>query len=357
MLTQLPGLIDPHVHLRTPGQTHKEDLDTGTRAALAGGFTRVLDMPNTTPPTVDRCALEAKAALVRAHAHCDVDLFCGGTEANIEQIAQLADPRAGNTYAVGLKLYLNQTHGPLLLSRFEAALAHIRRWPAVVAVHAEGWQLAAMIGLAQFLGKHVHCCHVSRKSEIELIRAAKECGALVTCEVTPHHLFLTDADAQRLRPLGYMKPTLGTAADCAALWDNLDVFDCIASDHAPHTLQEKHADPPSPGVPGLETTLPLMLNAVHEGRLSLERLVELLYDGPRRVYGLPVQQTYIQVDLNERQILSDRGLQTKCGWTPFSGMTVIGRLQRVTLRGRQLFDRNATPQIAAPRGSKSQEES
>jgi carbamoyl-phosphate synthase/aspartate carbamoyltransferase/dihydroorotase len=243
------------------------------------------------------------------------------------------------------------------LSRFEAALAHVRRWPGVVAVHAEGWQLAAMIGLAQFLGVRVHCCHVSRKSEIELIRAAKERGAPVTCEVTPHHLFLTENDAQRLGPLGFMKPTLGSPADRRALWDNLDVFDCIASDHAPHTLQEKQADPPAPGVPGLETTLPLMLNAVYEGRLSLDRLVELLYYGPRRVYGLPEQpETYIQVDLNERHTLSDRGLQTKCGWTPFCGMSVRGRLQSVTLRGQSVFERTPTPQSAAP-GSSSQEES
>jgi carbamoyl-phosphate synthase/aspartate carbamoyltransferase/dihydroorotase len=331
MLTQLPGLIDAHVHLRTPGQTHKEDLDTGTRAALAGGFTRVLDMPNTTPPTVDANALDAKATLVRAHAHCDVDLFCGGTEDNVEHVVPLS------AHAVGLKLYLNQTHGPLLLSRFESTLAHIRRWPGVVAVHAEGWQLAAVVGLAHLFGKHVHCCHVSRQSEIELIRAAKERGAPVTCEVTPHHLLLTDADARRLGPLGYMKPTLGSAADRDALWANLDVLDCIASDHAPHTLEEKNADPPSPGVPGLETTLPLMLNAVRKGRLSLDRLVELLYHGPRRIYGLPEQpETYIQVDLNERHTLGRQGLRTKCGWTPFAGMTVYGRLQSVTLRGQRI---------------------
>jgi carbamoyl-phosphate synthase/aspartate carbamoyltransferase/dihydroorotase len=300
-------------------------------------------MPNTSPPTVDVAALSAKAALVRAHAHCDVDLFCGGTEDNVEHAAQLAQARAGSARAIGLKLYLNQTHGPLLLARFEAALDHARRWPGVVAVHAEGWQLAAMIGLAQFLGKHVHICHVSRRSEIELIRAAKERGAPVTCEVTPHHLTLTDADARRLGPLGTMKPTLGSAADRAALWDHLDLVDCIASDHAPHTLDEKQADPPSPGVPGLETTLPLMLNAVHEGRLSLDRLVELLYAGPRRVYGLPEQPgTQIQVDLTARHTLGNDGLQTKCGWTPFAGMTVTGRLHSVTLRGRRVYKEQLT---------------
>jgi carbamoyl-phosphate synthase/aspartate carbamoyltransferase/dihydroorotase len=179
---------------------------------------------------------------------------------------------------------------------------------------------------------------VSRKVEIELIRQAKEQGAPITCEATPHHLTLTDADAQRLGPLGWMKPTLGTAADRDALWDNLDVLDCIASDHAPHTLEEKRSDPPPPGVPGLETTLPLMLTAVREGRLSLERLVELLYNGPRRVYGLASQpRTYIEVALDERQVLGQEPLHTKCGWTPFAGMTTYGRLKSVTLRGTTVY--------------------
>jgi carbamoyl-phosphate synthase/aspartate carbamoyltransferase/dihydroorotase len=329
MTTRLPGLIDAHVHLRTPGQTHKEDIDTGTRAALAGGFTRVLDMPNTTPPIVDRPTLEAKKVQVHEQAHCDVDLFVGGSEANIAAVAQLAGE------AVGLKLYLDQTHGPLLISRLDALIAHMQRWPGIVAVHAEGWRLAAAVGLAQFYGCPIHCCHVSRKVEIDLIRQAKERGAQVTCEVTPHHLYLTDADADRLGPLGDMRPTLGAATDRDALWANLDVVDCVASDHAPHTLAEKGSDAPPPGVPGLETTLPLLLTAVREGRLTLDRLVDLLYTGPRRVYGLPEQpETFIEVDLDQRHTLGQNPLQTKCGWTPFEGMVVHGHLRSVTLRGK-----------------------
>ena len=332
ILTRLPGLIDAHVHLRTPGQTHKEDFDSGTRAALAGGFTRVLDMPNTTPPTVDQATLDAKADLARADAHCDVDLFAGGSEGNVHTVYRLA------TRVVGLKLYLDQTHGPLLLACLEHVIAHLRHWPGITAVHAEGWRLAAAIGLAQVLNRRLHCCHVSRKVEIELIRQAKERGAPITCEATPHHLTLTEADAQRLGPLGSMKPTLGTAADRDALWDNLDVLDCIASDHAPHTLEEKASQAPPPGVPGLETTLPLMLTAVHEGRLSLDRMVDLLYDGPRRVYGLARQpETYIEVDPNTRQVLGQDPLHTKCGWTPFAGMTAFGRLKAVTLRGETVY--------------------
>jgi dihydroorotase-like cyclic amidohydrolase len=332
MTTKLPGLIDAHVHLRTPGQTHKEDLDSGTRAALAGGFTRILDMPNTSPPTVDRAALKAKLELVRQSAYCDVELFAGGSEDNAETVGQLAGR------AVGLKVYLDQTHGPLLLSRLETFIVHLRRWPGVIAVHAEGWRLAAAIGLAQLYGRRLHCCHVSRKVEIDLIRQAKAQGAAVTCEVTPHHLYLTKVDARRLGPLGDMRPTLGTMADRDALWANLDIVDCIASDHAPHTLKEKRSESPPPGVPGLETTLPLMLTAVHEDRLSLDRLVELLYDGPRRIYALPKQpETYIVVDLHEQHTLGQGPLYTKCGWTPFAGIAATGRLLGVTLRGKTVY--------------------
>ena len=333
MTTRLPGLIDAHVHLRTPGQTHKEDLDTGTRAALAGGFTRVLDMPNTTPPTVDRTTLEAKIAQIRAQAHCDVDLFAGGSEDNAEHVAQLAGASRWDSSCTWTRPTARSSS-----RAWRRFVAHLRRWPGVVAVHAEGWRLAAAIGLAQLYGRRLHCCHVSRKVEIDMIRQAKEQGAPVTCEVTPHHLTLTEADARRLGPLGDMRPTLGTAADRDALWANLDVVDCIASDHAPHTLEEKRSDAPPPGVPGLETTLPLMLTAVHEGRLSLDRLVELLYDGPRRVYGLPEQaQTYIEIDPTKRHTLGQGRLYTKCGWTPFAGATAIGQLKTVTLRGKTVY--------------------
>jgi dihydroorotase-like cyclic amidohydrolase len=328
----LPGLIDAHVHLRTPGQTHKEDLDTGTRAALAGGFTHVLDMPNTTPPIVDESTLNDKLAQIQTTAHCDVGQFLGGSPDNVETAPELA------RRAVGLKLYLGQTHGPLYMPELAHVIAHVRRWPGVIAVHAEGWHLAAAIGLARLFNRHVHCCHVARKTEIELIRKAKESGAPVTCEVTPHHLFLTEADARRLVALGYMTPTLGKAADRDALWANLDVVDCVASDHAPHTLWEKQGEVPPPGVPGLETTLPLMFTAVHEGRLTLDRLVGLLYDGPRRVYGLPEQpRTHIEIEPEERYTLTTDLLHTKCGWTPFAGARVQGRLKSVMLRGKVVY--------------------
>ena len=280
----LPGLIDVHVHLRDPGATHKEDFSTGTAAALAGGVVAVLDMPNNTPPTVNGQRLSEKAQIASEKARCDFGFYLGATEDNVGEGAVLSHRVAG------LKIYMGQTYGPLKMADLAALMAHFRSWPAdrPIAVHAEGLAMAGAIALARLYGKRLHICHVSRKAEIELIRKAKESwGAKadlkLTCEVTPHHLFLTQADVARLGSLAHVKPPLGTEEDRAALWDNLDIVDVIASDHAPHTMAEKESPEPPPGVPGLETTLPLLLTAVADGRLSWERLIELTSENPARI--------------------------------------------------------------------------
>jgi carbamoyl-phosphate synthase/aspartate carbamoyltransferase/dihydroorotase len=340
---RLPGLIDVHVHLREPGGEHKEDLTSGTAAALAGGVTLVLDMPNNYPPVIDAGTLASKWRAAAERALCDVGFYVGATAANAAEAAGLADQ------AAGLKIYLDQTYGPLRIhdpragggNGLAALLSHFRTWPAnrPIAVHAEGLSMAMAIGLARSFGRKLHLCHVSLASEIALIRAAKGSGAALTCEVTPHHLFLTDKDAGRLGPFGHMKPPLAGAADVAALWDNLDVVDCIATDHAPHTRAEKEGSSPPPGVPGLETTLPLLWTAVAEGRLSQARLVELVHDSPRRIFALPAQpDTWIEVDPDARYTLGAQGLYTRSGWTPFEGIPVQGRLRRVMLRGQTVFE-------------------
>ena len=332
---RLPGLIDVHVHLREPGGEQKEELTSGSAAALAGGVTLVLDMPNTYPPIIDASALALKQRLVATKALCDVGLYVGATETNALEAASMAGQ------AAGLKIYLDQTYGPLRMRDLAALLTHFRTWPArrPIAVHAEGLSAAMAIGLARSFGRRLHLCHVSLASEIALIRAAKESGARVTCEVAPHHLFLTEDDARRLGPYGQMKPPLATEADRTALWANLDVIDCIATDHAPHTREEKEGETPPPGVPGLETLLPLLLTAVAEGRLTMERMVELTHTAPQRIFGLPAQpDTWVDVDPEARMVLSGRGLHTKCGWTPFEGMKVRGRVQRVVMRNQTVFE-------------------
>jgi dihydroorotase-like cyclic amidohydrolase len=351
---RLPGLIDVHVHLREPGGEEKEDLASGTAAALAGGVTMVLDMPNTQPPTTGAPALAAKRQAARRKARCDVGFYLGATAGNAAEAASLAGQ------AVGLKIYFDATYGPLRLhdpaappgQSLAAVLAHFRTWPAgrPIAVHAEGLSAAMAIGLARTFGRRLHLCHVSLAAELALIRAAKASGMAVTCEVAPHHLFLTEADGRRLGPYGAMRPPLATAADVAALWANLDVVDCLATDHAPHTRAEKEGPAPPPGVPGLETMLPLLLTAVSAGRLSLERLVELAHEAPRRIFGLPAQtDTWVEVDLAGMVTLGDEPLHTRCGWTPFAGMPVRGCVRRVVLRGQPAFE-NGHVLLAAGEG-------
>jgi dihydroorotase-like cyclic amidohydrolase len=340
---KLPGLIDIHVHLRDPGETHKEDFATGTAAALAGGVVAVLDMPNNKPPVVDEETLRNKAELASQKARCDFGFYLGATSGNAKHAVPSRD-------AAGLKLYVDQTYGPLRVRDLPTVMAHFRHWPRdqPIAVHAEGLATAMVIGLAHAYDRPAHVCHVSRRAEIELIKQAKERGVKITCEVTPHHLFLTEEDATELGSFGQMKPPLGKQEDGEALWNNLAIIDAVATDHAPHTIEEKEGQASPPGVPGLETMLPLLLNGVAGGRLSLERLVELTHYGPVRIMGVrSPEETYVEVDPHATYTLQGAGLFTKCGWTPFQGMTVQGRVRRVYLRGVKVFEDG---KVLAPEG-------
>lgn len=333
-MIKLPGLVDPHVHVREPGATHKEDWDTCTAAALAGGFTTLLAMPNTRPPVTDAGSLELALSAARQKARCDYAQFLGAGADNVESAAALAGRSAG------LKLYLDQTYGPLRLDAMPLWLEHLRRWPPElpVAAHAEGRTLAALILMASLAGRPIHICHVATREEILVIRAAKERGLAVTCEVAPHHLFLNTQDLPRLPGRGEVRPRLASPEDCQALLDNLEVIDCFATDHAPHTLTEKDSDNPPPGFPGLETALPLLLSLVHQGRLSLDGLIARMCSNPRRIFGLPEQQdTWIEVDPDVSYPITASGMYTRSAWTPFEGMPVRGRVVRVVLRGQEAF--------------------
>jgi len=352
---RLPGLIDAHAHLREPGYTHKEDFRSGTGAALAGGVTTVLEMPNTNPPTATPDRLFEKARLAAAKAVCDVGLFVGATNTDGDAYLPVA------AQACGLKIYVSDTFGDLRIDKL-SLLHHLFRTWAVkagstgyrtadnpggigpIAVHAEALMLPGCLALGSLYAVPLHIVHVSRRSEIELIRVAKEKGHAVTCEATPHHLFLSAEDLPRLRNRGDMRPRLATSDDVAALWANLAYIDMFATDHAPHTLDEKGEGPgeppaaPPPGVPGVETMLPLLLTAVHAGRLTLDDLLRRCVTAPRRIYGLPVQaETWCEVDVDARFILENGAMQTRVGWTPFAGMEVRGQVTRVVLRGETVF--------------------
>jgi dihydroorotase len=332
---RLPGLTDPHVHLREPGQTQKEDFSTGTAAALAGGFTTVLAMPNTQPPITTLAVLADVRRSAAANTRCDIGLFVG---ANLENAAAL--PKMA-VHAVGLKVYLNDTFGPLRVNELAALLNLFAAWPGPgpIAVHAEDITVSEVLGLVAITGQRVHFCHISERAELVMVAKAKEKGLPVTCEVTPHHLFLNKGDADRLGAFGQMKPMLRSETDRLGLWELLDYVDCVASDHAPHTRAEKQGATPPPGIPGLETALPLMLTALEENRLSLERLIDLMSRGPRRIFGLPDDdpQTWVDVDTTAVWTLPDAHYYTKCAWSPFAGRSVRGKINRVVLRGREVY--------------------
>ncbi len=335
LMLKLPGLIDPHVHIREPGGTHKEDWDTGTAAALAGGFTTILAMPNTRPPVTDHETLTVALSAASAKARCDYAQFLGAGPDNLNSLDDLGP------LTVGLKMYLDQTYGPLRLDDMAIWMEHFRRWPRglPIVAHAEGRTMAAVILVAAIYDRSIHLAHVSLREEILLIRAAKEKGIKVTCEVTPHHLFLTKADIPAIGiGRSEVRPRLASSSDQAALWENLGIVDCFATDHAPHTLDEKDGDNPPPGFPGLETALPLLLTAVKEGRLTMQDLIQRMYTRPRQIFNIPEQlETWVEIDTDLDWGIHAADNITRCGWTPFEGRKVCGRVNRVILHGREVF--------------------
>ncbi|XP_041043250.1 CAD protein isoform X1 [Carcharodon carcharias] len=334
-LIRLPGLIDVHVHLREPGGTHKEDFASGTAAALAGGITMVCAMPNTIPAITDHTSFALVQKLANAGARCDFALFLGASSDNADVL-----PLMSNS-AAGLKMYLNDTYSTLKMDNVSLWMEHFEKWPKhlPIVAHAEKQTVAAILMVAQLYQRPVHICHVARKEEIQIIRAAKQKGVQVTCEVAPHHLFLSEEDLERIgHGKGQVRPMLSTKEDVKALWENLDIIDCFATDHAPHSVEEKNSNSPPPGYPGLETMLPLLLTAVSEGRLTIDDLVKRLYENPRKIFSLPVQEnTYVEVDLEQEWTIPNHMQFTKSKWTPFEGKKVKGKVRRVVLRGEVAY--------------------
>ena len=334
-IVRLPGLIDTHVHMRDPGQTHKEDFATGTAAALAGGVTMICAMPNTIPAVVDEKSLSVAKERAARKARCDYALMMGGSPNNYKTIPSLAHQVSG------LKMYLNETFTTLKMDSVVDWNNHFKFWPreAPICVHAEGRTTAAVILLAELHDRSLHICHVARREEIEIIKAAKIKGMNITCEVCPHHLFLTQDDLNRIgNDKGQVRPCLVTKDDQNALWENMDYIDSIATDHAPHTIDEKNGEKPPPGFPGLETMLPLMLTAVNEGRLTLQQLEDKMCHKPREIFNLPEQpDTYIEVNMDEEWTIPDTTAFSKAKWTPFSGRSVKGKVKRVVLRGQLAY--------------------
>ncbi|HSX14747.1 MAG TPA: dihydroorotase family protein [Candidatus Saccharimonadales bacterium] len=330
-IIKLPGLVDLHVHLRDPGQTQKEDFYTGTQAALAGGYTAVYDMPNNAEAITTVKLLKAKIASARRQIVADVGFHFGSLGDNLDQFA------GAMKLTSGLKLYLNVTTGNYLLD--PAHLEKIfRAWssPKPILLHAEADVIKTALKVTAKTGQATHVCHVSSRAELLPILEAKKAGLPVSCGITPHHLFLNASDEKRLGNYGMMKPSLKPQADVDYLWSNLDQVDAIESDHAPHTRSEK--DEGAFGVPGLETTLPLLLQAEREGKISREAIIAKCSTNPRKIIGLKADPTsHVEVSAGEF-VIKNEDLKTKCGWSPFAGQTAFGRVQKVILRGQTVFE-------------------
>ena len=381
-LLAFPGLIDVHTHMRQPGGEHKEDFYTGTCAALAGGITSILAMPNTSPALVNRATLDMALDLAGQNAVCDFGLFLGASSSN--QRLKLEDP---SLRECGLKMYMGSSTGDLLVEDFGAQYEHFLWYPheRVIAVHAEHEpavryfgargerrpviaaevEVARAVAMAGKVGRRVHICHVSSQREVEIISDAKRRGVPLTFEFAPHYLYLTheyETGASHapyaLQPgsLYQMNPPLREKTDVETLWAHLDVADCIATDHAPHTLEEKYGLAPPSGVPGLETMLPLLLTAAHERRLMLPEVARLCCEGPATTYGIRKKGRIAPgfdadltlVDPNDEWVIGERPLYTKCGWSPYAGQHVRGAVKQVYVRGRLSF---VDGKVVAPRGT------
>ncbi len=370
-LTLFPALIDPHVHFRVPGAEHKETWETGARAALAGGVTTVLDMPNNTPACTTLSRLHQKKELIegqlqKANLPLRYGLYFGADRTHLSEIPKVKEE------VIGLKIYMGSSTGDLLMdesSALEDAFQIAAQNDLLVAVHAEDETLiqigkkkyegqtdpathslirnsavaARAVGLAIELtkryGNRLYVVHTSTADELSLIRQAKKEGLPVYAEAAPHHLFLTTRDYGSLGTKALVNPPLRT--DTEALWEAIhdETIDTIGTDHAPHTLEEKnrpYGQAPS-GFPSIELYFPLLLNAHHQGKLTLERIVSLTHTRPREIFNLPLHDDLVLVDLQKKKRVDDASLYTKAKWSPYAGQQLTGWPRYTVLKGH-LYD-------------------
>jgi dihydroorotase len=380
----LPGVIDSQVHFREPGNAHKEDLESGSRAAVLGGVTGVFEMPNTFPPTTTRAAIEDKLSRAENRMHCDYAFYVGATPANVGALGELERMRG----VCGVKAFLGSSTGTLLLSQEKDILAALKSGTRRMAVHSEDedrlearkgdrvkgdvrshpvWRdvetarasTERVLRLAKEARRRLHVLHVTTGDEIPLLAAAKD---YATAETTPQHLTLAAPECyERLGTYAQMNPPIRDAAHREALWAavNNGVIDVIGSDHAPHTREEKdktYPDTPS-GMPGVQTLVTILLDHVNAGRMSLERFVDLTASSPQRIFGIAgkgriargYDADFTIIDLKLKKKIENKWIASTCGWTPFDGMTTQGWAVAAIIRGRSVMRDGAL--IAAGQGA------
>ena len=374
----LPGVVDSQVHFREPGNEHKEDLESGSRAAVLGGVTAVFEMPNTNPPTTSVAALQDKLDRAAGRMHCDYAFYAGAAEDNLDLLPEM-ERMPG---CAGVKLFMGASTGSLLVAEDEGVRQVLRHGRRRIAVHSEDQALLAerrsltrpgdaashaewrnaesalrctqrLLRLVRETGRRVHVLHVTTAEEMALLAQHKD---IATVEVTPQHLtFAAEEAYPALGTRVQMNPPIRDTEHRAGLWRGLaaGIVDVLGSDHAPHTAQEKgispgsnaqYPDTPS-GMPGVQTLVPVMLNHVANGRLSLARFVDLTAHGPQRVFGMAgkgrlavgYDADYTLVDLRAERVVTDAMMAGKCGWTPYNGMRLKGWPIGTVIRGKRVM--------------------
>ncbi|KAB2680477.1 dihydroorotase [Brucella pseudintermedia] len=354
----LPGVVDSQVHFREPGLEHKEDLETGSLAAVLGGVTSVFEMPNTKPLTTSAETLEDKVRRGRHRMHCDFAFWVGGTRDNAKDVAEL-ERLPG---AAGIKVFMGSSTGDLLVEDDDGVRSILKNTRRRAAFHSEDefrleerkglrvegdpsshpvWrdEIAALqcterlVRIARDTGARIHVLHISTAEEIDFLKDHKD---VATCEATPHHLTLSADDYKTLGNLIQMNPPVRDKRHRDGVWKGIDqgIVDVLGSDHAPHTLEEKQKPyPASPsGMTGVQTLVPIMLDHINAGRLTLERFVDLSSHGPNRIFGMArkgriavgYDADLTIVDMKRRETITHEQAGSKAGWTPYHGKTVTG---------------------------------
>jgi dihydroorotase len=364
----LPGVIDTQVHFREPGLDHKEDLESGSRAAVMGGVTAVFEMPNTDPQTTTPGALADKVRRGRRRMHCDFAFWVGGTHENAKDVAELERLPA----AAGIKVFMGSSTGSLLVEDDAGVAEILRRTRRRAAFHSEDETLLRerkglrvegdarshpvwrspevaltctqrLVRIAREEGARIHVLHVTTAEEMEFLQRHKDVASV---EVTPHHLTLVAPDCyERLGPFAQMNPPVRDERHRQAVWRGVEqgVADILGSDHAPHTRAEKDKTYPNTpsGMTGVQTLVPLMLDHVNAGRLTLERLVDMTSAGPKRLFGIArkgrlaagYDADVTVVDLKRRATITNDWIASKSQWTPYDGVAVTGWPVGTIVRG------------------------
>jgi dihydroorotase len=367
----LPGVIDTQVHFREPGATHKEDLETGAHAAVLGGVTAVFEMPNTSPLTIDAAALADKVARAKTRMHCDFAFWVGGTQENARDIPEI-ERLPG---AAGIKVFMGSSTGSLLVADDAGVAAILSQTRRRAAFHSEDeyrlnerkdlrvandasshpvWRdetvalrsTERLLRIAREKRALIHVLHVSCGEEMDFLAAHKD---IASVEVTPHHLTLSADDYARLGTKLQMNPPVRDKSHQDRLWFALaqGIADILGSDHAPHTLEEKAKPyPQSPsGMTGVQTLVPIMLDHVNKGRLSLLRFIDMTSAGPARLFGIAgkgriavgYDADFTIADLKRRETIENRWIASRCGWTPYDGVEVTGWPVGTFVRGRRVM--------------------